>query len=117
MGFVGEFASSVIQPSQSGALTMRLDSLTMGQYNATAGFGGAVGPAIPTNYYLTLGNGVDSFKTTIPFTLANLAGGAAGAPGTLEETSTFFEALTVDAATASKFEGQPAVQAPGPGHP
>ena len=48
VGFVGEFASSVIQPTQSGALTMRLDSLQMGQYDATALFGAAVGPAIPT---------------------------------------------------------------------
>ncbi|MBA3496088.1 MAG: hypothetical protein H0T86_03175, partial [Gemmatimonadales bacterium] len=30
VGFVGEFAAAVIQPSQAGALTMRLDSLHMG---------------------------------------------------------------------------------------
>ena len=115
VGFVGEFASSVIQPSQSGALTMRLDSLHMGQYDATAGFGATVGPAIPTQYYVTLNNGVDSFETNIPFTQA-LNAGAAAAAGTTEEASVFFEALTVDPATAARFEGSPPVQAPGPGH-
>ena len=39
----------------------------MGQYDATARFGATVGPAIPTQYYVTLNNGVDSFKTNIPF--------------------------------------------------
>jgi hypothetical protein len=106
IGFVGEFASSVIQPSQTGALTMRLDSLTMGQYNATAGFGGTVGPAIPSNYYATLANGVDSFKVTIPLTPALLAGGGAGI-GVAESASVFFEGLTVDAPTAQKFQGNP----------
>ena len=62
VGFVGEFAASIIQPSQSGALTMRLDSLHMGQYDMTAGFGGTVGPTIPAEYFLTVANGVDSFK-------------------------------------------------------
>jgi hypothetical protein len=76
VGFVGEFAASVIQPYQTGALTMRLDSLTMGQYDATAGFGGTVGPTIPTNYYVTLANATDSFKTLIPFSQTLLAGGA-----------------------------------------
>jgi hypothetical protein len=106
VGFVGEFAASIIQPNQSGALTMRLDSLTMGQYDATGGFGATVGPAIPTNYYVTLANGVDSFKTTIPFTQTLAAGNGAG-PGTTEEASAFFEALTVDPGTAQKFEGTP----------
>jgi hypothetical protein len=104
VGFVGEFASSIIQPSQSGALTMRLDSLNMGQYDATAGFGATVGPAVPTQYFVTLGNGVDSFKTVIPFTQTLNAGG--GFTGT-EEASAFFEALTVDPATAARFEGSP----------
>ena len=106
VGFVGEFAASVIQPSQAGALTMRLDSLNMGQYDATGGFGATVGPAIPTQYFVTLANGVDSFKTVIPFTQVNNAG-AAVAAGTTEEASVFFEALTVDPATAAKFEGSP----------
>ena len=65
IGFVGEFAASIIQPSQSGALTMRLDSLHMGQY-LTAGFGASAATSIPTNYFITLANGVDSFKVTIP---------------------------------------------------
>jgi len=106
IGFVGEFAASVIQPYQAGALTMRLDSLHMGQYDATAGFGATVGPAIPAQYFVTLGNGVDSFKTLIPFTQAFNSGGGFPA-GSTEEASAFFEALTVDPATATKFEGTP----------
>jgi hypothetical protein len=105
IGFVGEFAASVIQPSQAGALTMRLNSLTMGQYDgATAGFGVASGTTIPAVYNLTLGNGVDTFNVTVPFTPTLTAGG--GSTGT-EETSAFFKALTVDPGTASKFEGTP----------
>ncbi len=103
IGFVGEFAASIIQPSQSGALTMRLDSLQMGQY-LTAGFGASAATSIPTNYFITLGNGVDSFKVTVPLPQLLFAGGSA--PGT-EEASAFFPALTVDPATAQRFEGQP----------
>jgi hypothetical protein len=106
VGFVGEFAASVIQPYQTGALTMRLDSLTMGQYDATAGFGGTVGPTIPANYYVTLKNATDSFKTLVPFSQTLDAGGGFS-PGTTEEASAFFEALTVDSATAAHFEGAP----------
>ncbi len=104
VGFVGEFAAAVIQPSQAGALTMRLDSLTMGQSDVTAAYGVATGPAVPAQYYVTLANGVDSFKTNIALTQANYAGSGAS-PGTTEEASAFFEALTVDPATAAKFEG------------
>jgi hypothetical protein len=120
IGFVGEFASSIIQPDQSGALTMRLDSLHMGQYDATAGFGGTVGPTIPTTYFLTVANATDSFQTRVDLPQANAAGNAAS--GT-EEASAFFPGLTVDPATAQKFEGSPpftlqgqaTVQVP-PGH-
>jgi hypothetical protein len=104
IGFVGEFAASIIQPSQSGALTLRLDSLHMGQYDMTAGFGATVGPLIPANYFVTLGNGVDSFKVTVP--LAQTFGAGNGNTGT-EEASAFFPALTVDPSTAQKYEGQP----------
>jgi hypothetical protein len=105
IGFVGEFAASVIQPSQAGALTMRLNSLTMGQYDgAAANFGVASGTSVPAVYNLTLGNGVDTFNVTVPFTPTLTAGG--GATGT-EETSSFFKALTVDPGTAQKFEGAP----------
>ena len=106
VGFVGEFAASVIQPSQAGALTMRLDSLTMGQYATAGGFGVSADTPVPTQYFVTLANGVDSFKTTIPFTQALNAGGSSVA-GDTEEASAFFEALTVDPATATKFEGSP----------
>jgi hypothetical protein len=106
VSFVGEFASSVIQPTQSGALTMRLDSLTMGQYDQSAGFGGTVGPTIPANYYVTLANGVDSFKTVIALA-PTLAAANNAALGTADSASTFFEALTVDPGTATKFQGSP----------
>lgn len=104
IGFVGEFAASIIQPSQSGALTMRLDSLRMGQYDQTAGFGATVGPTIPAQYFVTVGNGVDEVPMVVPLPQA-LASGS-GHSGT-EEASVFFEALTVDPATAQHFEGSP----------
>jgi hypothetical protein len=103
VGFVGEFAASVIQPSQAGALTMRLDSLTMGQY-VTSGFGVSAATSVPTNYYVALANGVDSFKVVISLPQTLFAGN--GTTGT-EEANSFFEALTVDPATAQKFEGSP----------
>ncbi len=36
VAFVGEFAGAVIQPDQAGELSMRLDSLHVGQINTTA---------------------------------------------------------------------------------
>ena len=105
IGFVGEFASSVIQPSQSGALTMRLDSLHMGLYaNLGAVFGVVTAGAVPTNYYVTVANGVDSFKVVVALPQVLFAGG--GGTGT-EQANTFFEALTVDPGTAQKFQGAP----------
>jgi hypothetical protein len=104
VAFVGEFAASVIQPSQGGALTMRLDSLHMGQYDGSALFGGTVGPEVPIDYFVTLANGVDSFKTTIPLPPTQIAGN--GNTG-IDSASAFFEALTVDPATAQHFEGTP----------
>ncbi|HKT60267.1 MAG TPA: hypothetical protein VJQ46_09460, partial [Gemmatimonadales bacterium] len=105
VGFVGEFAASVIQPSQSGALEMRLDSLTMGQY-LTSGFGASAATEVPANYYVTLKNATDSFKTVVAPPLTLFSGGG-GANGDTEEASAFFEALTVDSATAVHFEGAP----------
>ena len=102
IGFVGEFAASIIQPSQSGALTLRLDSLHMGQFDASAGFGVAAGATVTTDYYVTLGNGVDSTKLVVPLAQTLNAGG--GFTGT-DEANAFFEALVVDRATANRFEG------------
>ncbi|MGH7499412.1 MAG: hypothetical protein ACREL3_11250, partial [Gemmatimonadales bacterium] len=110
IGFVGQFASSVIQPSQSGALTMRHDSLHMGLYaNLGAVFGAVTGGAVPTNYFVTVANGVDSFKVTVPFQQTKFTGGGAvAAPATgTEQAAAFFEGLTVDAGTAEKFQGTP----------
>jgi hypothetical protein len=110
VGFVGEFASSVIQPSQAGALTMRLDTLNMGIFgNIGAVFGAVSGATVPTLYYMTVANGVDSFKITVPLNQVQYAGGgAAGAVnGGIDSASAFFEALTVDASTAQKFQGSP----------
>jgi hypothetical protein len=110
IGFVGEFAASIIQPSQSGALTMRLDSLQMGKFEGVQAVFGVTTPGpVPTQYYVTVGNGVDSFKVTIPHTQALFSGG--GAVGVVsegtEESSAFFQALTVAPATAQRFEGSP----------
>ena len=110
IGFVGEFAASIIQPSQSGALTMRLDSMQMGVYSGIgAVFGAVSGQAIPTLYYMTFGNGVDEFQASIPHQQSLYSGGgavAAVSTGT-ESSEAFFEALTVDPATAQRFEGSP----------
>jgi hypothetical protein len=111
IGFVGEFAASIIQPSQSGALTMRLDSLQMGRYDGIGAVFGVVSATLvaPTQYYVTVANGVDSFKVTVPHLQALYSGGgavAAVSEGT-EQSSAFFEALTVDPGTAQKYEGTP----------
>ena len=111
IGFVGEFASSVIQPTQSGALTMRLDSLTMGVYGNLGAVFGVVSAqgGVPATHYLTVANGVDSFQVSVPHIQNLFAGGGAVAnisTGT-EESAAFFEALTVDPATAQRFEGSP----------
>ncbi|MBA3893968.1 MAG: hypothetical protein H0X69_09775 [Gemmatimonadales bacterium] len=108
VGFVGEFAASIIQPSQSGALTMTLDSLEMGNYGGIGSvFGLVSGQLIPTLYHVTLGNGVETFRATISHQQDLYAGGGAvGATSTgTEESSAFFEALVVDQATANRFEG------------
>jgi hypothetical protein len=112
VGFVGEFAASVIQPSQSGALTMRLDSLHMGVFDEIGStFGAVSGATVPAEYFVTLANGVDSFKVLIPHDPVQFAGGGANGAAAvktgIDSSSAFFEALTVDAATASKFEGNP----------
>jgi hypothetical protein len=112
VAFVGEFAASVIQPSQTGALTMRLDSLHMGVFgNIGAVFGVVSGATVPVEYFVTLANGVDSFKVLIPHVPINFSGGGANGASAINEgvdsSSAFFEALTVDPATASKFEGSP----------
>lgn len=110
IGFVGEFASAVIQPSQAGALTMRLDSMQMGVYAAIeAVFGVVSGSPQPTLYYMTVGNGVETFQVTVAHQQSLYSGGgAAGAANTgTESSSAFFEALTVDPATAQRFEGAP----------
>jgi hypothetical protein len=108
VGFVGEFAASIIQPSQSGALTMRLDSLDMGRYSGIEAVFGVVSTApVPTLYHVTLGNGVETFQATIPHTQTLYSGGgAAGAASSgTEQSDAFFEALVVDPATARRFEG------------
>ncbi len=64
--FVGEFAGSVIQPDQGGELSMRLDSLHVGQINTSACCA-AGSQGFPTTYFLTLKNPTDSFKVTVPF--------------------------------------------------
>ncbi len=112
IGFVGEFAASVIQPSQAGALSMRLDSLHMGVFGGIgAVFGVVSGATVPVEYFVTLANGVDSFKIMIPHVPLNFAGGGANGAAAISEgidsSSAFFEALTVDPATASRFEGSP----------
>ncbi|MEO7987142.1 MAG: hypothetical protein ABI766_11455 [Gemmatimonadales bacterium] len=107
---MGEFAASVIQPSQAGALSMRLDSLHMGVFGGIGSVFGAVsGATVPVEYFVTLANGVDSFKVTIPHVPIQFAGGGAvGATSDgIDSTSAFFEALTVDPTTAARFEGSP----------
>jgi hypothetical protein len=110
IGFVGEFAAAIIQPSQTGALTMRLDRIEMGIYfDIEAVFGAVSGSPVPTLYHLTVGNGVDEFQITVPHEQHLYSGGGAvGAVSTGTESSeAFFEALTVDPATAQRFEGSP----------
>ena len=110
IGFVGEFASSVIQPSQSGALAMRLDSLRMGLYSGLGSvFGGVSSGAEPTNYYMTVANGADSFKLTMPLQQSKFTGLAAtGTPNSgVDSAYAFFEGLAVDPGTAQKYEGTP----------
>jgi hypothetical protein len=97
--FVGEFAGAVIQPDQGGELSMRLDSITPGQWNTTACC--AVGSAgFPSTYYLTLKSPTDSFKVTTPLDLTYTFPGPA-----LAADTTFFTALTVDPDVAQKYEG------------
>jgi hypothetical protein len=108
VGFVGEFAASIIQPSQSGALTMRLDSMDMGKYSGIEAVFGVVDPApVPTLYHVTLGNGVDEFRATIAHQQTQFSGGGAVAAVStgIDSTPAFFEALVVDPGTANKFEG------------
>ncbi|HEX5876806.1 MAG TPA: hypothetical protein VF468_00505, partial [Actinomycetota bacterium] len=115
--FVGEFAGAVIQPDQGGELSMRLDSITPGQWSTIACC--AVGSeGFQTNYYLTLKSPTDSFKVLAPInTSYNFPG-----PDLVADSS-FFTALTVDPDVAQKFEGSPpftlsafgAVQVPSPG--
>jgi hypothetical protein len=108
--FVGEFAASVIQPYQGGTLSMRLDSMQMGVPSGLdAIFGGVTGIPVPTLYYLTAKNATDSFQVTVAHQQSKFQGAAAvGPPATgTEETGAFFEALTVDPSTASRFEGSP----------
>jgi hypothetical protein len=104
IAFVGEFAASVIQPSQSGELSMRLDSLTMGQADGFAGFG-VTDPAgaAPAQHFVTIKTAVDSFKTVLPLVIENGIGGAGGA--TLDTAFALEPALKVDPAVAAKFEG------------
>ena len=82
--FVGEFAGAVIQPDQGGELSMRLDSITAGQWNTTGCC--AVGSAgFPSTYYLTLKSPTDSFKVTTPLDLTYTFPGPA-----LAADTTFF---------------------------
>ncbi|HWB43271.1 MAG TPA: hypothetical protein VG500_18555, partial [Gemmatimonadales bacterium] len=110
IGFVGEFAASIIQPHQSGALTMRLDDIEMGVYgNIGSIFGVVSGATIPALYHLTVGNGSEEFEVTVPHNPVQFAGGgangAAAVNSSADETPAFFEALVVDPATAKRFEG------------
>ena len=83
--FVGEFAGAVIQPDQGGELSMRLDSITLGQWNTSVCC--AVGSAgFPSTYYLTLKSPTDSFKVTTPLDLTyNFPG-----PALAGATASFF---------------------------
>ena len=115
--FIGEFAGSVIQPDQGGELSMQLDSITVGQWDASGCC--AVGSAgFPTVYYLTLSSPTESFKVTAPLNLAyNFPG-----PVVSADTS-IFQALVVKPEVAQRYEGSPpftlsafgAVQVPSPG--
>ncbi len=108
IGFVGEFAASIIQPSQSGALTLRLNDIEMGRYSGiNALFGVVTTVDVPTIYHVTVGNGVEEFDLTIPHLQAQFSGGGAGGAANtgIDETPAFFEALVVDPATARRFEG------------
>ena len=110
IGFVGEFAASIIQPSQSGALTLRLDDIELGVYgNIGAVFGGVSGISAPAIYHVTVGNGVEEFEVAIPHTQVQFGGGGANGAAAVntgvDETPAFFEALVVDPATARRFEG------------
>ncbi len=110
IGFVGEFAASIIQPSQSGALTLRLDDIELGVYgNIGAVFGGVSGISAPAIYHVTVGNGVEEFEIAIPHNQVQFGGGGANGAAAVstgvDETPAFFEALVVDPATARRFEG------------
>ncbi|MBA3496402.1 MAG: hypothetical protein H0T86_04795, partial [Gemmatimonadales bacterium] len=110
VGFVGEFAAAVIQPSQAGALTMRLDSLHMGVYSGIGAIFGVVsGATIPAEYFATVANGVDSFQVVVALAPTQFAGNSAVAASNegIDSASAFFEALTVDPTTAANFEGAP----------
>ncbi|MEZ0334604.1 MAG: hypothetical protein ACAI18_11390, partial [Gemmatimonadales bacterium] len=117
--FVGEFAGAVIQPDQGGELSMRLDSMTAGQWNTTVCC--AVGsPGFPSTYYLTLKSPTDSFKVTAPLDLTYTFPGP-----DLVADSTFYQAVVVKPEVAQKYEGASstpftlsafgAVQLPAPG--
>ena len=110
IGFVGEFAASIIQPSQSGALTLRLDDIELGVYgNIGAVFGAVSGISAPAIYHVTVGNGLEEFEIAIPHNQVQFGGGGANGAAAVstgvDETPAFFEALVVDPATARRFEG------------
>ena len=113
IGFVGEFAASIIQPSQSGALTLRLDSLHMGQFDASAGFGVASGATVTTDYYVTLGNGVDSTKLVVPLAQTLNAGG--GFTGT-DRGERVLRGAGGGSGHGEPVRGGGRLPAPGPGH-
>jgi hypothetical protein len=101
--FVGEFAKSVIQPDQSGEVSMRLDSIQIGQLETQAGFAsGSLG--FPTIYHLTVKNPTDSFALSAA--VNQLSAGFVTGP-LVEADTTLFTAITVEPQIATKFEGSP----------
>jgi hypothetical protein len=101
--FVGQFAQAVIQPDQSGEISMRLDSLKMGQLDTQAGFG-VPSVGFPTIYHVTLTSPDGVTQVSVPVNPTS-AGFATGPD--VEADTTLFTAITVKPEVATKFEGAP----------
>ncbi len=100
--FVGEFAGAVIQPDQGGELSMRLDSLQIGQHN-TSNCCAAGSAGFPTTYYLTLKNPTDSLKVTVPVDVVYTF----NATPVVTADTTIYSAVVVKPEVAQRFEGAP----------
>jgi hypothetical protein len=93
LGFVGQFAKEVV--AGAGALSARLDSLTLGQVDLS-GCCANGRPGIPHTYYWTAIAGTDTFHLTIPIQQQL----------DVDQTgNALFQALRIDSALASRFGG------------